>query len=63
MPQDTRERYASIPRKEIAGLRDILIHGYASVNYRIVWDIVKNEVPKLKSNAEKMMRDAGDEKP
>ena len=33
--------------KNIAGMRDRLIHGYFGVNWDIVWDIVKNDLPKL----------------
>ncbi|MCK4306627.1 DUF86 domain-containing protein [candidate division WOR-3 bacterium] len=48
IPKDVREKYNFIVWEEIAGLRDILIHEYFGINYRILWDIVKNEVPQLK---------------
>lgn len=28
-------------------MRDRLIHGYFGVDYTIVWDVIKTEVPKL----------------
>jgi uncharacterized protein with HEPN domain len=28
-------------------MRDRLIHDYMGVNYFIVWDVVKNKIPKL----------------
>jgi uncharacterized protein with HEPN domain len=31
----------------IAGSRDKLIHAYFEVDWRIVWNILKNEVPAL----------------
>jgi len=31
----------------MAGMRDRLIHDYMGVNYSIVWDVVKNKIPKL----------------
>jgi uncharacterized protein with HEPN domain len=31
----------------MAGMRDRLIHDYMGINYSIVWDVVKNEIPEL----------------
>jgi len=35
LPSEFRERYSKIPWKEIAGMRDKLIHEYFGINYRI----------------------------
>ncbi len=43
--EDLKERYPQIQWKELAGLRDKLIHHYFGVNYDIVWHVVKNELP------------------
>ena len=47
IPGEFRKKYPLIPWKDLAGLRDILIHRYFGINYRMVWDIVKNQVPVL----------------
>jgi len=31
--------------RNISGMRDKLIHGYFSVNYKLVWDVAKNLIP------------------
>lgn len=32
----------------MAGLRDKVIHGYFSINYEIVWDVIRHKLPDLK---------------
>jgi uncharacterized protein with HEPN domain len=39
--------YDYVPWKKLAGVRDRLTHNYFDINYEIVWDIAKNELPKL----------------
>lgn len=39
----------------MAGMRDRLIHGYFGIDYEIVWDVVKNEIPLLKPRIEQLI--------
>lgn len=48
IPERIKEQRPEIEWREIAGLRDILIHKYFEVNVRILWDIIKNKLPDLK---------------
>lgn len=57
IPYEFREKYPDIPWKDIAGIRDKLIHGYFGVKLDIVWRAVKEELPPLKSSFEKMLND------
>lgn len=52
LPSDFRKQYKEIEWKKIAGLRDKMIHGYFGVNWDIVWDVVRNQIPKLKEQVE-----------
>ena len=38
-----------IPWRDIAGIRDKIIHHYFDVDHAIVWDVVKSDLPKLKT--------------
>jgi len=51
-----KEQYDSIPWREIAGLRDKLIHFYFGVNWDILWRAVKDNLPILKGNIEKILK-------
>lgn len=47
MPDEVRKKYPDIRWREIAGMRDHLIHAYFSVDYEIVWDFVREEISPL----------------
>ncbi|HEY3370942.1 MAG TPA: HepT-like ribonuclease domain-containing protein [Prolixibacteraceae bacterium] len=47
IPADFKIKWDSIKWKNMAGMRDRLIHDYMGVNYSIVWDVVKNKIPEL----------------
>lgn len=43
--------------KEIMGLRDHIAHGYFNLDADIIFDVVKNEIPKLKDVLHKIKTD------
>jgi uncharacterized protein with HEPN domain len=47
IPADFKIQWKSINWKNIAGMRDRLIHNYMGINYSIIWDVVKNKIPDL----------------
>jgi len=56
IPVSLRKKYNQIEWKKIAGLRDILIHDYFGINYKILWDIVKNKIPLLKEQINEIIK-------
>lgn len=58
IPSQFRNRWTSINWKNMAGMRDRLIHGYMGVDYLIVWDVIKNKIPPLKNQIESMIESA-----
>jgi uncharacterized protein with HEPN domain len=47
IPSDFKVKWDSINWKNMAGMRDRLIHDYMGINYSIVWDVMKNKIPEL----------------
>jgi len=47
IPADFKVKWSSIKWKNMAGMRDRLIHDYMGINYSIVWDVIKNKIPEL----------------
>ncbi len=55
--QDLKDKFSDIPWKEMAGMRDKLIHEYHGVDLEIVWTVMKEELPPLKPKIEKVLKD------
>ncbi len=57
VPAGIRERYPAIPWKEMAGMRDKLIHDYIGVDVEIVWLAVKERIPSIRPLIEQVLRE------
>jgi uncharacterized protein with HEPN domain len=44
---DTKQIYFEISWKEIAGMRDKLIHDYLGVDVEVIWRTIKEDIPIL----------------
>jgi uncharacterized protein with HEPN domain len=40
LSQDFRQQHPAIPWREIAGMRDVIVHEYDQVDLDVVWDVV-----------------------
>ncbi len=45
VPEEIRQTYPQVPWRQMAGMRDRLIHSYFGVDYALVWRTVKEEIP------------------
>lgn len=52
---DIREEYHDVPWREVAGVRNRLIHGYFDVDLNIIWQIIKEDIPPLISNLQSIL--------
>lgn len=52
IPEEEQARHAEIPWPQIVSLRNRLIHGYDSVDFDILWQIVTEDLPPLIASLE-----------
>lgn len=58
IPDEMRQKHTAVPWKEMAGMRDKLIHFYFGVDYPLVWETVKKRLPQVAGEIRKILQDA-----
>lgn len=57
IPDSVRSQYPDIPWRDIAGMRDKLIHDYFNTDVEVIWKAVQEDVPQLKSMITRVLED------
>jgi uncharacterized protein with HEPN domain len=57
LSEHSKSRQPDIPWKQIAGLRDKVIHDYFGVNLDIVWAVVEKNLPQLRRAVDDLLSD------
>jgi uncharacterized protein with HEPN domain len=57
IPADFKVKWSNIQWKNMAGMRDRLIHDYIGVNYNIVWDVVTNKIPSISVQINQILKE------
>lgn len=59
IPKEIKAKYKELPWKDMAGMRDKIAHFYFGINYKVVWAVVKKELPAIEPNIAKILMDVG----
>lgn len=57
IPIEIKNNYPQVPWKDMAGMRDKVIHAYFGVDMKRVWSTVTVDIPKLKPWFEKILKE------
>ena len=48
IPETLRKEYPTVPWKDMAGMRDKLIHGYFGIELDVIWKTINDRLPAVK---------------
>ncbi len=49
IPESVKNKHKRVEWRKIAGMRDVIIHGYFMVDLDAVWNAIKRDIPDLKN--------------
>jgi len=55
LPEEIREDHPDIPWRQIAGMRDIIIHEYFGITLEMVWVVATEDILDLKAKVEEII--------
>lgn len=56
IPVSEREKYPDLPWVQMIGARNRLIHGYDNVDFDVLWAIIQNDLPRLVSRLNEIVK-------
>jgi uncharacterized protein with HEPN domain len=56
VPDSVKSEYTDVPWKEMAALRNRIIHGYFRIDYSIVWNVILQDLPEVEPKIAAILR-------
>ncbi|WP_194974712.1 HepT-like ribonuclease domain-containing protein [Aquiflexum lacus] len=53
--QSFKAKYPDIPWREMGDIRNKIIHDYFGIDFDIIWDVIKTDIPQLKMDIVKII--------
>ena len=57
IPSPIKDRYPQIPWKDMAGMRDKVIHAYFGVDIKRVWSTINEDIHTIKPHFQKILKE------
>lgn len=55
IPNDIQKKYPKIPWRKMVGLRNLIAHEYFGIDYEMIWEIAKNNLPQNRNDLKIMI--------
>ena len=57
LSDEAKKKITAIPWQQLYGMRNRIVHGYDGVNMTIVWDTVKEDIPVLLTQLQRIVEE------
>jgi len=55
MPEDFTARHSDVPWRQIAGLRNRIVHDYFGLDLEMIWQVIRNDLPQFRAGLEHLV--------
>jgi len=59
LPKSFKSEHPNIEWRKVAGLRDVIVHGYFRLSLKLIWKITQNNISELKKEITKILGSLG----
>lgn len=57
IPEEFKNKYPQLPLKEMIGMRNVLIPDYLGIDYKFIWQTIKEDLPELKQIVDRIIKE------
>ena len=61
MDPAVKQKYPTVPWRQIAGMRNVLVHDYFRINHAIVWETVEKDLPAFRQQVDEIVGQLAEE--
>ncbi|MBI3626780.1 DUF86 domain-containing protein [Candidatus Uhrbacteria bacterium] len=54
LPTELKKKFTDVPWRDIAGMRDFVVHEYSAVDLLKVWPVIETDLPDLREKIKKI---------
>jgi len=55
IPREIRSGYPDVPWRDMAGLRDVIVHQYFGIKLDVIWKVVQNDLPRIEEQVSEIL--------
>ena len=61
VPETIRQGYPQVPWQQMTEIRDQIVHAYFAIDYAVIWNTLKIDIPSLQTFIQQILEDIEEE--